>query len=126
MPHDGPLCRARACQRLLLGVCLPQSDYRLHLEQVGQLSLISFIISVGTPHYKPSPVAVLGQTVLLQSDLFFIRQQGLSGVFVCIMGPAPGPQCKNSTRKLIASVWIHCRCVLLIRMVYFFDFAIPG
>lgn len=42
------------------------------LVQLRQFSLISFIISVGMPHYKSLPVAVLGQTALLNLIYFIL------------------------------------------------------
>lgn len=62
------------------------------LVQLRQFSLISFIISVGMPHYKSLPVAVLGQTALLNLIyfiyflFFFIRQQELSRAFCLYNG----------------------------------------
>lgn len=57
------------------------------LVQLKQFSLISFIISVGMPHYKSLPVAVLGQTALLNLIFsFFIRQQELSQAFCLYSG----------------------------------------
>lgn len=46
------------------------------LVQLKQFSLISFIISVGMPHYKSLPVAVLGQTALLNLIFFFYQAAG--------------------------------------------------
>lgn len=38
------------------------------------------------PHYKSLPVAVLGQTALLNLIFFFIRQQELSRAFCLYSG----------------------------------------
>lgn len=82
-PWTGGVCTANSASQGDQGLLALRAAYFnmiivCTLVQVWQFSLISFIISVGIPHYKSLPVALLGQT---PSAIWFIFYQAALAVW---------------------------------------------